>query len=706
MNKKRISALITTFILTFNLGIVNADKYFKDINETSEYYEAVEFLHEQDILNGMDENTFAPDYPLSRPMIVTILWRLSGSPDVKIPGNNFKDVNKTAWYAKPIAWAAQKGVAAGIGNNEFGVTINLTREQLILFLFRYANFVDFDTAQGNDYSLATFSDYKIISDYALTAYKWALWNGIVKYSGTSLDPKTNVTRGEAALSVYKFLKHYTGEALAEDPTTPSDNDLTQFPDDYREKIAILEQKYPNWRFVPVYLDQDWSQAIKMEYGKSSLLQKSVTSTLLLNKSYGFYTPSTNAYKNCDAGGWVSAGENAIEYYMDPRNLLNEIYIFQFELLSYDKNIHTKAGVEAILKGTFMYDSVITYINKDGETATENMKYSDAIMKAAEQSNTSPYYLASKIRQEVVLSGGKGSGSVSGSYGDYIGVYNFYNLGATDGANPIANGLNYASSGTTYGRPWNTPSSAIIGGAKKIAESFIAVGQDTSYFQRFDVKGKTRFVHQYMTSLLGAANESYVTYSSYKKMGSLSSQKIFAIPVYKNMPSQAKDVTLSFSKEYRSGTVTAEYVNIRKGPGVGYDSVGVGATSNQKVTILGTSRISSPNGWVDTITEVKYPYWYNVSYVADNGKKYTGYMCADYVSANNKLKLTNGETYSLSYTVLDKSGNKSKQTPFFESTDYNVASVDNNGKITAYSQGTATIRAFLGNAFDSVTITVE
>ena len=705
MNIKRISALLISITIIFNLGMAYADTYFKDINNSSVYYEAAEFLHEQGILSGMDDGVFAPDYPLSRPMIVTILWRLSGSPDVAL-SKTFKDVNNSAWYAKPVAWASQKGIAAGIGNNEFGININLTREQLMLFLYRYANFMGFDTAQGSDINLKVFSDYSSISDYALTSFKWAFWNNFVQYSGTNLAPKTNVVRGEAALAVYKFLQRYTGEALVENNTEPTVNDLTEFPEDYRESIAILEQKFPNWRFVPVYLDQDWSQAIKMEYGKSSLLEKSISSPLLLNKSYGFYTPSTGAYKNCDAGGWVSAGENAIEYYMDPRNFLNEIYIFQFELLSYDKSIHTKAGVEAILSGTYMHNSVISYIDKNGENATENMTYADAIMKAAEQTNTSPYYLASKIRQEVIVSGGRGSGSVSGSYGDFVGVYNFYNIGATDGANPIANGLRYASSGTTYMRPWNTPSSSIIGGAQKIAESFIAVGQDTTYFQRFDVKGSSRFVHQYMTSLTGAVSASYYTYSSYKNMGSLSSQKIFSIPVYQNMPKQAKDITLSFSKGKRTGTISAEYVNIRTGPGVGYDSVGVGATKDQTVNILGSDRISDPSGWNYVTTEIKYPYWYNVSYVAANGKSYVGYMCADYVRANNTLELTQGQTYQLSYTVLDKKGNLSGQLPFFETTDYNIASVDKSGKITAYSPGTVTVRAFAGSSMDSVIVTVK
>ena len=704
MKIKRISAFLICMFIFLNIT-ANAKTYFKDIDNTSTYYEAAEFLHEQGILSGMDEGIFAPDYPLSRPMIVTMLWRLSGCPDVNVKSNTFKDVNQTTWYAKPVTWASQKGIAAGIGNNEFGININLTREQLMVFLYRYADFMDLDTEQGNDVNLTVFTDYKDISDYSMQSFKWAFWNGFVEYSGTSLSPKLNVTRGEAALAVYKFLRHYVGEALAEDDTTPSDNDLSQFPDGYREGIAILEQKYPNWRFVPIYLDQDWAQAIKMEYGKSSLLEKSIASPTLLNKSYGFYTPSTGTYKNCDAGGWVSAGENAIEYYMDPRNFLNEIYIFQFEMLSYDKNIHTKAGVEAILKGTFMYDSVITYINKDGESATENMKYSDAIMTAAQQSNTSPYYLASKIRQEVIVSGGKGSGSVTGSYGDYTGVYNFYNIGATDGANPIANGLKWAISGTTYMRPWNTPSASIIGGAKKIAESYIAVGQDTTYFQRFDVKGNSRFVHQYMTSLTGAASAAYYTYASYRDMGSLSTQKVFAIPIYQNMPVQAKDVTLSFSKDKRTGTVTGEYVNIRKGPGIGYDSVGVGATKGNTVNILGTARHQDPSGWTYVTTELKYPYWYNVSYVAGNGKTYVGYMFADYVAPNNKLTLTKGQTHQLSYVVLDKNGNYSGQLPFFESTDYNVAAVDKNGKITAYSPGTATIRTYAGSAFDSVVVTV-
>ena len=166
--------------------------------------------------------------------------------------------------------------------------------------------------------------------------------------------------------------------------------------------------------------------------------------------------------------------------MDPRNLMTESRIFQFELLSYDEDLQTLAGIEAVLKGTFMDGKTITAT--DGRQVT----YAQTILEAAQQTGTSAYVLATKFIQEV---GRNGSGSTSGNYtckdGSVItGYYNFFNIQATSATNdPIKQGLQFAM-GTDADdqRPWNTPYKSIVGGATWITNGYISVGQDSIYLK--------------------------------------------------------------------------------------------------------------------------------------------------------------------------------------------------------------------------------
>jgi len=220
--------------------------------------------------------------------------------------------------------------------------------------------------------------------------------------------------------------------------------------------------------------------------------------------------------------------------MDSRNYLSEKYIFQFEELSYSPDTYTIEGIEKVLNGTFMYKkSIREYYNN---SKYEDITFAKAIMDAANSSGVSPYYLAARIRQEIGING---SDSIYGTYKGYEGYYNFYNIGANSGEDPIGNGLKYASN-TTMGKyllPWNNPVKAIKGGAIWIAANYIAVGQDTLYFQKYDVvnNGTALYNHQYMQNIFAARSEGYTTYSTYSKLELLDNNYNFIIPVYENMP---------------------------------------------------------------------------------------------------------------------------------------------------------------------------
>jgi len=214
-----------------------------------------------------------------------------------------------------------------------------------------------------------------------------------------------------------------------------------FPASYVELLLELHAQYPEWEFVPFKTGLEWEDAVQGEHTphKKQLIEKSVDASLKC------------ACSACDgviqeSSSWVSASEEAVRYYLDPRNFLTEKYIFQFESTAYSKN-HTIAGIEAILDGTWMENSYITYYDALGEAKTyldengKKVKYSEAIMKAAKDSKMSAYYLASKIVQEVGSSKASYAGGSSGKNSPYNGIYNYYNIGAYTGA---ADGLKWAN----------------------------------------------------------------------------------------------------------------------------------------------------------------------------------------------------------------------------------------------------------------------
>lgn len=175
------------------------------------------------------------------------------------------------------------------------------------------------------------------------------------------------------------------------------------------------------------------------------------------------------------------------------------------------------------------------IGNNSETDV-TVTYAQAFMTAAESYNVSPYHLVSRVIQEV---GVNGSRSVSGKEPGYEGIYNYYNIGAYQSSDPVINALKWASTPSAeekYLRPWNSRYKAILGGAKYIATGYINVGQNTLYFQKFDVIANGGlYSHQYMSNIMAASSEGIRTYNKYSKMGQLSNSFTFLIPVYDNMP---------------------------------------------------------------------------------------------------------------------------------------------------------------------------
>lgn len=312
----------------------------------------------------------------------------------------------------------------------------------------------------------------------------------------------------------------------------------KFPESYRAALKELHAKYPKWVFVADYVGIDWNTMVSKQntVGRSLISNSSISSWKSIETNVNadgtysspYYNWDNSTWYPYDGNSWMQASKELLEYTLDPRNFLNETNVFMFEKLSYDSKIHTEDGVKNIIADTFMNNSTheLTYDNKQ-------FSYSSAIMYAAGISKVSPYHLASRIRQEQGTAGT--SGSISGNYGNYVGYYNYYNIGASSSADPVATGLKYASSGSTFLRPWNTRMKSIVGGATYIGNNYIAIGQDTIYYQKYDVVNYYGYLHQYMTHVLAPRSESVNASKAYTAQMKQNTALVFYIPVYDNMP---------------------------------------------------------------------------------------------------------------------------------------------------------------------------
>ena len=342
-------------------------------------------------------------------------------------------------------------------------------------------------------------------------------------------------------------------------------------------------------------------------------------------------------------------------------------------------------------------------------------YADLILKAAITSKVSPYHLASRIKQEVgpFLSHSSISGTVEG----YKGLYNFYNIGATSSAEPmgaIINGLKYARDGkgasqetkNKYLIPWDNKEKAITGGGIFIGSSYINVGQNTVYFQKFhvtDTKGGELFWHQYMTNVLAPYSESKSIYQGYKNNGLIDSPMHFIIPIYNNMPEIATSNPNILESDYQTDNTTVysngSKVNIRTGPSTSYEVI---TQVNQwdKMTRIGKG-IQNGEKW----DKVK----------LENG--IIGYIFQNYVTETAPimpieqihLKIDNpiipkGEKAKIEIEILPVEAKDNKIQWY--SSDSSIVMVDNLGNITALRAGTAVITAKAESSDVKGTISIQ
>ncbi|MBO4636726.1 MAG: cadherin-like beta sandwich domain-containing protein [Clostridiales bacterium] len=351
----------------------------------------------------------------------------------------------------------------------------------------------------------------------------------IEYGGTV---PLNDGQTEIRISVTSFdgvTKSYNLYILnGDDNGTFSEDTLSRFPASYRSGLWMLHSVHPGYIFRPYDTGLDFEEVLDNEDNVDRSLAN-------INSTPGWVVPESPVY---DGGGWMTARNNVVRYFLDPRNFLDQRRVFQFELLSFDETCHTIEGVRALISGSFM--------------DTDEYDYATAIYNAGMTSGVSPYFLASKIIQEMGYSGQ--SLLCHGTLPGYEGYYNFYNIGSTpdpdieNGA--LINGARYAM----WGRdpdgqtitpeeaelllPWDNIDDALTGGALWIASRYTAAGQDTLYFQKFDVidNDDGLYEHQYAQNISMAYEESLRYFSGYSSIDMLDQSFVFVIPVYSSMPS--------------------------------------------------------------------------------------------------------------------------------------------------------------------------
>lgn len=325
-----------------------------------------------------------------------------------------------------------------------------------------------------------------------------------------------------------------------------------FPSSYWEKLCSIKKSHPNWEFNAVKNDVD---------GKTVDWNASVIAESSCGKNY---TSSSNAsYRDSSCtktgdAGYYPVSTEAVKYYMDPRNFLNESNIFMFEGQVRNDTVSAdsyKTASDKVFNNNFMIQQI--------PALTEYIKVASA------STGVNQMALATRIYQELgegkaetgdykgqlasVLSG-RYTTRFNKYYSDgrsFDNYYNFYNVGAYDGSGVTEKAMIYALK-NGWGGTGNQDvdrQTAVTGGAEFLKNKYVSVGQDTIYFQKFNVFPKTtssRYLNQYMTNISAPVSEASILYSAYKKANVLDSSFKFYIPVYSNMDSSAASVPDSSS----------------------------------------------------------------------------------------------------------------------------------------------------------------
>lgn len=186
---------------------------FTDVSSAASYYGAVKYCYENNIFLGTTATTFAPNNTLTRGQMVTVLWRINGSPEPKA-ANPFGDVAASSPFVKAIAWAAENGLTNGTTATTFAPSQAISRQQFLTILYRYAKFMGYDVSVGEDTNILSYADALSVGEYAMPAMQWACGSGVLVADKT-LRPTEPALRYEVAEFLANFCQKVVPAETAE-----------------------------------------------------------------------------------------------------------------------------------------------------------------------------------------------------------------------------------------------------------------------------------------------------------------------------------------------------------------------------------------------------------------------------------------------------------------------------------------------------------
>ena len=422
-----------------------------------------------------------------------------------------------------------------------------------------------------------------------------------------------------------------------------------FDNSYCPYLYYLHSKYPNWQFEANRTGVSLEDASNNEKWK----------VVLQTSNSNYWLSSTPGEAD-----YYYINKSTIGSFMDPRNSLFEKTIFQFLDFQSSKELYNSASLtKAATVGNGFLKS-----------------YTNYFANAGVEFNVNPLHLISRSAQET-----GGSNSFKGYLGTYTtqtgynynnntldGFYNFYNINsyAGNGLGSLGNGLAYAagyvgqayeSDGSlTYLRPWNTQELAIRGGAKFIANSYTDKGQNTNYFEKFNVasySGYTKYTHQYMTNAYAPAGEAYKLFNAYNSGNMLNSNFKFIIPVYEGMTSDpVQAINRSNDSKLSAINVNGNLITGFQKDVVEYDYniqtdnsyVDVTATSNDgKAIVSGTGRVDFVNGAGTSVIKVTAEDGSTTTYTVRIKQIVTTKVDVTTILSKMAVKVNSGNMYDIS-----------------------------------------------------------
>ncbi len=464
-----------------------------------------------------------------------------------------------------------------------------------------------------------------------------------------------------AIYATSILSHFNSVQAVAVPAKSVIND--NFPSSYKGYIDSLKKAHPSWTIKAFHTNLDWNTALNAE--------SSGTYSRVQDSAFPDAWKRLESKKSADynAGGFVLASKAAVAYTMDPRNFLNDQSIFQFRVVTENFDQDTQEAVNEAMVNTPMKDK----------------SYAKTITDVGKSRGVSPLFLISRIRQETgcdIIN----NKSINGEHPSYKGYYNFFNIGAYDDAsNSVKYGLALAKS-----KGWNSHDKAIAGGIDWLKENYLKYGQNTVYFQKFDVANPygnalTILSWQYMSNISAPQSEAQIAYNGLVRSKTLDKKYTFYIPVYENMPAYAAPYPGQSVQQYQDDntrmkvkdSVAPDVLHVRSGPGTGYGIV-------YKLV---------PGEQFTRIKKNLYDVWDIIR--LDNGS--TGYVHRDYIEEcrrvtslslkEKEITMKLNATHKLEYTIGPEDAyNKEVE---WQTSNENIVSVSN-GELVAKGGGEATI----------------